>query len=332
MGRVLGLFVALAVAGCGLDESGLADDGSAPIDAAQPDAPSQPDVAADAPPDAPPPPPIEAGLCDDDSGGCQSPDVPAGWTPVAYAENPQSGCPASSWSTADDDVTGVGVGTAQCSCDCSIAANPNCTTGTIATYYSDTAGCGTSGLGLQFTNGGCITVGGNLHAYYASTAIAPTDGQCTVTATSSGTLASTPVRLCIPDPECTTAACDGVAPAGFAACIVADGDQPCPSGSSFSVKHGIAKSAAASCTPTCGMACTFQGGCTNPQVKMFSSNACANLVDTLKSDGTCVSTNGGTYVASASYTATPSFSGCTASGTTSVQVVPTTPRTVCCKP
>ena len=329
MGRLPGLFLGLAVVGCGLDESGLADDGSAPIDAAQPDSPNS-DVAVDAP-DAQPPP-TEAGMCDDDSGGCQSPDVPAGWTPVAYAENPQSGCPTSLWSTADDDVTGVGVGTAQCSCDCSITNNPNCTTGTIATYFSDTPGCGTSGQALQFTNGGCIGVGGNLHAYYASTAIAATGGQCNVTTASSGMVASTPVRLCIPDVECTTAACDGVAPVGFAACIVADGDQPCPSGSSFSVKHAIAKSASASCAPTCGTACTFQGGCTNPQVNLFSGTSCGTLLDALKSDGTCVQTGGGAFVGSASYSATPSFSGCTASGTTSVQVVPTTPRTVCCKP
>jgi hypothetical protein len=288
------------------------------------------DAPPDAPSDAPPPPPIEAGLCDDASDGCQSPEVPTGWSPVAYVENPQSACPAS-WSTADDYVTGATQGTATCNCDCTVTTAPSCTTGTLPTYYSSGPGCGSQGVSLTFNQGGCVTVGGNLSNYYSSPALAPSGGVCNVQASSSGSLQSTPVRLCIPATECTWAACDGVAPPGYAACIVADGDQPCPSGSSFSVKHGIAQSVAASCS-TCGTSCTFQGTCDNPKLNTFGGVGCTNPGASLASDGTCVSTGGGGYVASATYSATANFTGCTAAGTSSVQIVPTTPKTVCCRP
>ena len=150
---------------------------------------------------------------------------------------------------------------------------------------------------------------------------------------SSGSLQTTPARLCIPDSTCQSAACGGLAPTGFAACIVADGDQNCPPGSSFTQKHSIAKSASPTCASTCGTGCTFDGSCTTPQLHTFTNGGCGTALVTLASDGTCVATgHGGSNVQSASYSATASFTGCTASGSTAVQIDLTTQRTVCCRP
>ncbi len=332
-----GVLVMLAGVGCGLDESGLE-----PGDAAtSPDVPSAKDVTTndvtidapivDAPPDVPLPP-VEAGVCDTDGNLCQPPDVPNGWTPVAYVENPTAACPSTSWTTQDDYVTSPTNGTAACSCTCNKTADPSCTTGTIATFFSGNNTCGNQGASLSFTNGACQNINGNLATYYSSTALGPTgSGSCNVQTATTGTLASTPARLCAPTPECASVACGGKAPSGYAACIVADGDQLCPSGSSFTVKHAIAKSVAPSCA-TCGSTCSVTGTCDTPQVHFFSQANCNSPLVTLPSDTTCNATNHNNQNAqSTSYTATPNFQ-CSTTATSSLSIVPTTPRTVCCRP
>jgi hypothetical protein len=222
---------------------------------------------------------------------------------------------------------------ASCSCGCTKTADPSCTTGTTNTKYSQPAGCANAGATLTFTNGACQALNGQLANYFSGTQIGASGGQCSVQATPSGSLQTTPARLCLPSTTCTSAACGGYAPAGYAACIVTNGNQNCPSGSSFSVKHPIAKSAAPSCAPTCGTGCTFQGQCSNPQLHTYSDGTCANEVVALQSDGTCVATNhNNAGVGSVSYSATGSFTGCTATGSSSVQVSLTTQRTVCCRP
>ena len=89
-------------------------------------------------------PPVDAGVCATDANTCVGPDVPLGWSPVAYVENPTGNCPTD-WDTADDYVTKVGNGNAKCGCSCSIATNPSCTTGTTSTKYSNNSGCGSTG-------------------------------------------------------------------------------------------------------------------------------------------------------------------------------------------
>ena len=331
--------------GCGLDESGIVPGGdggtildarldSNPVDSPPPvDGPPIVDAPGDVPSDVPADvqPPVDAGVCATDANTCVAPDVPAGWSPVAYIENSTNACPAD-WNTSDDYVTNVGNGNATCSCSCSIAAPPSCTTGTTNTKYSNNSGCGSNGVSLTFTNGACQALGGNLANYFAGSPIPQTGGTCNVTATASGTLTSTPVRLCVPVPGCDSAACGGYAPAGYKACVVANGDVACPSGSMFKNKHAVAKSASPGCTNTCGSGCTFQGsGCSTPQLHTFSDNNCNTSVVTLPSDNTCVATNNNNaYVGSVSYTATSTVTGCTATGSTSLQVSYTTQRTVCC--
>ncbi len=343
MGRrvVFGVLMIAGALGCGLDESGLEPPDAALPDVQTKDSPTTNDVTTndvttsdvilDAPPDVPPPP-VDAGICATDANLCQAPDVPSGWSPVAYVENPTSACPTTDWSTQDDYVTNVTMGTAACTCNCTTTADPSCTTGTISTFYSNGSGCGSTGLSLQFTNGGCVNLNGNLANYYSSTALAPSgSGSCTVASSSSGSLSTTPARLCLPTTSCQSAACGGAAPTGYAACIVADGDQACPNGSSFSVKHAVAKSASATCT-SCGSSCSVTGTCTNPQVHFFSAQNCNTALVTLPSDTTCNATNHGNQnVQSANYTATGNFT-CSTTATSTAQITPTTPRTVCCKP
>jgi hypothetical protein len=328
--RVIGVLLVLTSIECGLDENGLLQ-----TDASQSDVITTTDGGSDvvqtvdAPPDVPAPP-VEAGICDEDADYCQPSVVPSGWSPVAYAESPQTNCPTTDWPTQDDYVSNVQAGTAACACGCTKTSDPNCTTGKIATYYSGSPGCGNQGTSLLFADGGCIGVGAAIDNYYASTAIPPTgSGACTSQTTPTGNLATTAARTCTPDSKCTSATCAGTVPSGWLACIIADGDQPCPSGSPFSQKHAIAKSVAFQCAQTCG--CNVTGTCDTPQVHFFSGGGCTQPLVTLASDGGCEPTNNGnTNVATASYSATPNFK-CNSSGTSAVQPQPTTPKTVCCR-
>jgi hypothetical protein len=324
----------LAIAGvqCGIDEVGLLEgDASQLTDVVIGTDGGGSDVVQtqDAPPDVPAPP-VEAGICDEDADYCQPPNVPTGWTPVAYAENPQTNCPTTDWPTQQEWVSNIQNGNAACGCGCTKTGDPNCTTGKIDTFLSQQFGCGTQGTSLSFVDGGCVGVGGNLGNYYASSAIAPNgSGSCNAQAAATGTLATTPARTCAPETKCNSATCAGTVPSGWKACIIADNDQPCPTGSVFTDKHAVAKSVTFTCGQTCG--CNVTGTCDSPQVNFYSQNNCGSLLVTLPSDMTCSATNhNNQFVASASYTATPNFK-CNASGTSAVQRQPTTPTTVCCR-
>jgi len=333
MARRLVLVLLVSSLQCGIDEIGLVEGDAATNDVGVSEGGSDggSDVVQtqDALPDVPAPP-VEAGICDEDANFCQAPTVPAGWSPVAYAENPATNCPTTNWPTQTDWVANVQVGSAACGCGCSKTGDPNCTTGKISTFFSDQPGCGTQGGSLSFTDGGCVTVGAGIASYYSSTAIAPTGtGSCSTLTGQTGNLATTPARTCTPDPSCNSATCAGTVPGGWLACIIADGDQPCPGGSPFAQKHVVAQSVAFTCSQTC--TCNVTGTCDSPQVHFFNNGGCSNPLVTLPSDTTCTATNNGnTFVASASYSATPNFK-CNSTGSSTVQVQPTTPKTVCCR-
>ncbi|HEY2369464.1 MAG TPA: hypothetical protein VGH87_23865 [Polyangiaceae bacterium] len=332
MVRLLALFVLTGVQ-CGLDEGGVFEGDAATNDVVVASDGGGSDVVQtqDALPDVPAPP-VEAGICDEDADYCQAPNVPTGWSPVAYAESPATNCPTADWPTQSDWVANVQNGNAACGCGCAKTGDPNCATGKIDTFFSQSSNCTNQGTSLSFIDGGCTAVGGgNLGNYYASSTIAPSgSGSCTSQAAATGSLATTPARTCAPDSTCTSATCAGVVPSGWQACIIADGDQPCPTGSVFAQKHAIAKSVTFDCAQTC--TCNVSGTCDSPKVNFYSQGGCNNgLIVTLPSDTTCNATNNnGTSVAAASYTATPNFK-CNSNGTSAVQREPTTPTTVCCR-
>jgi hypothetical protein len=310
--RALGLIVSLVVTACGgADSSDLLDDASA--------ADGQTDARSDSP----------SSTCSTDAGAC---DVPAGWVPVAYASDTKSPCPTD-FGAADDVLADPVVGASACACSCTKTQDPDCETGT-----SNWSGVGATCSGfapypLNFSGGKCRVTSGTVDDYDKATAIAPSGGTCTVTSVAdNGAISGARSRICAADTACSAAVCGGYAPAGFTACIVSDGDVACPASSVFSVKHTVATKPTVQCSD-CGAACTFQGSCTNPQLSFYSNQTCSTLIVSIPADGTCDATGHfNAVIGGTTYTATPSFTGCTATGTSTGTLQLNGPRTVCCHP
>ncbi len=327
------------VIGCGLDESGLApvddaavnplpDGNVGPDGDVLPDGGGGPD-ASDAGLDVVQPP-FDAGPCYTDANACGGAEVPAGWTPVAYAENTQTACPQS-YGPADDALINVTTGNGACSCSCTKLTDPTCTTGTIHMKGKFNTCNGDDQGTITFTDGACVATDYFLHADEQATTIQPSGGTCDVAKVQdAGAVIGTDVRLCPPPAECQSATCAGYAPNGFAACIVHDADVPCPNGSSFSQKRLVEKTPTLTCSD-CGTACTFKGGCTSPTVHFWSDDTCQNGEDTVAADGKCHGTQQQGQYHGLSYTATASFNGCTATGKSNPSVTYASTRTVCCQ-
>jgi hypothetical protein len=97
------------------------------------------------------------------------------------------------------------------------------------------------------------------------------------------------------------------------------------------VKHTVAKQAHAQCT-SCGPACTFQGACGAGKVGFYTDAACTQLIVSIPV-GTCTQTNKSTApLGGMTYTATGTFTGCTATGTSTASLDLPGARTVCCRP
>ncbi|HEX7604397.1 MAG TPA: hypothetical protein VF316_22415 [Polyangiaceae bacterium] len=314
-------FAALALAACG----GPADSdlfGDAPEGGADVVVPKV-DGAADAAP--------EPTACSADANNCKTPDVPQGWSAIAYTKGTQTPCPQD-YGPPDDGIADPVLGPKACSCSCTKTQDPDCQTGT-STISGIGAQCNGFGATLNFVGGTCRKTGGTVDDYDKATAIAATGGTCAVQAVpNDGAITSDAVRLCPAGPKCLSAACGGYAPKGFTACIVSDGDVACPANSAFSVKHIVGNQVHAACT-NCGTACTFQGGCSAGKLGWYSDQNCQQLIVSIPANGTCAQTGkGGTPIGALQYTATGNFSGCTATGTSTASLDLPSPRTVCCRP
>ncbi len=309
--RALGLIAVFLVACGGADSNTLFDDASTP------------DGQADAPIDSPP-----SSACSTDTGACN---VPAGWVPVAYASDTKSACPTD-FGVADDVLADPVVGASACACSCTKTQDPDCETGTSNWSGVGSACSGFNPFPLAFSGGKCRVTSGTVDDYDKGTAIAPSGGACTVTSVADdGAISGTRSRICAADATCSAAVCGGYAPAGFNACIVSDGDVACPA-SAFSVKHTVSAKPTVQCSD-CGAACTFQGSCTNPQLSFYSNQTCGALIVSIPADGTCDATgHASAVIGGTMYTATASFTGCTASGTSTGTLQLNGPRTVCCHP
>ncbi len=311
--------VALALVACsGADPSPLLDQ-----DAATTTDGSQPDVAVDA---LPPTSACDAG------GACSAPDVPSGWAPVAFTTNASTPC-AKDYGTADDVLADPTVSSNACSCSCTKTQDPDCETGT-----SSWSGVGSSCTGfnpypISFSGGKCHVIGGTVDDYDKATTIAPSGGACTVASVAdNGAIGGKKARICAADATCAAATCGGYAPAGFDACIISDGDVACPASSAFSAKHMVSKNPTVQCSD-CGTGCTFQGSCTNPQLSFYSNQTCTALIVSIPADGTCDATgHANAVIGGMIYSATPSFTGCAATGTSTATIQATDARKVCCRP
>ena len=273
---------------------------------------------------------LPPGVCATDADNCKGPDVPQGWTAVAYTKDQKSPCPAE-FGPGEDVVTDAMAGAQACSCSCNKTQDPDCETGTTTVSGVGMA-CNGFGVKLNFSGGKCTPINGTVDDYDKATTIPASGGTCNIQAVpNDSAITSQPARLCPAGPKCQSASCGGYAPPGFTSCIVSDGDVACPMGSAFSNKHLVGTGAHAACSG-CGSACTFQGKCDNPKLNWYSNNNCANLIVAIPADGTCTQTNkGNAQIGALSYTATPNFTGCTATATPTASVDLQKPRTVCCR-
>ena len=313
--------LALALTACGgAADSDLFDEAT---DAGGPKV----DASTDAPPDARPDPTA----CTTDADNCKTPDVPPGWSAAAYVKGVQTPCPQD-YGPADDGVTDPVLGPNACSCSCTKTQDPDCQTGTSA-WSGVGATCGGFSVGFNYTGGACRPTGGTVDDYDKASAIAQSGGVCAVQAVpNDAAITSTTARLCIAGPKCQSAACGGYAPKGFASCILTDGDTACPASSAFSVKHVVAQQAHAACS-SCGTACAFQGACGAGKLTFYSDAACNTLIVSIPANGTCVPTGkANAVIGGLKYTASGTFTGCTATGTTTASLDLQNPRTVCCRP
>ena len=344
---------AVCLAGCGLDQAGQLQeteagpdvvvilDGSndrtvvdAPVDSpvdldasdGGTDASDGGTDASDAGTDA-----SDAGADASDAGcpltACTVANVPGGWEPIAYQEN-TGACPATFNGTAY--VTNPTVGGSTCTCGCSLTQNPVCDVGTSQTYFSNAAGCGSTGQALTFGGSGCLNFpGGNLANFYKSTALPVSGGACTA-APVTGSAVETTAESCAPT-VCKEDICAGNVPATYAACIETPGDQACPGSSPFTVKHLIGTNTNVSCSNSCSCAAT--GTCSAPKIAFYSDNSCTSLTVTLASDNTCIGTgSGGSFVSSGKYSATLTNPTCTKGGSTTATLDLQNKRTICCRP
>jgi hypothetical protein len=241
----------------------------------------------------------------------------------------KASCP-SGFGDGKDVVADPSLGTAACACGCTKTADPDCQTGN-STWSGIGPSCSTGASSIPYSGGACRPTNGTVDDYDRATTIPPSGGACQTQATPTGDVASTAARLCTPDAACAAATCAGFAPAGFRACIASDGDVPCPP-SPFSEKHVVAASASAQCSD-CGPGCTFQGSCQSPKLSFYSDSNCSQLVTSIPADGTCVATgHANAVVHGLVYTATPAFTGCVATGTSTPSLALQGARTVCCRP
>jgi hypothetical protein len=132
--------------------------------------------------------------------------VPTSAQRVALVDR-TSACPAG-WTSTDVVQAKAGDG---CACSCVLTTSPTCPANVnMATSYSDTAGCGSTGAVIKPSGSGvCTNLGfsGNLRAYFSATPPGPAGGAATATVGTDPAAISRPRRLCVPPAgSCSAAA------------------------------------------------------------------------------------------------------------------------------
>ncbi len=322
---IASFFAVSLIAACGGADSTTLFDSPSPTTTTDASPPNNDASSVDAALDSALPP----GVCDTDANNCKGPDVPQGWTAVAYSASGKT-CPKE-FAPGEDVVSDAMIGAQACSCSCSKTQDPDCQTGT-STISGVGMACGGFGAKVNFAGGKCTPINGTVDDYDKATTIPPMGGTCNIQPVpNDSAITSQTARLCPASPQCQSAACGGYAPKGFTSCIVSDGDVACPASSAFSNKHLVGAAAHVACNG-CGSACTFVGKCDTPKLNWYTTNNCSTLIVAIPADGTCTQTNkGNTQIGALSYTATPNFTGCTATATPTPSLDLQKPRTVCCR-
>lgn len=260
-----------------------------------------------------------------DAGTCGA---PTGFQPVLFATDRSGACPGGT--TSVDVAADPAAQAGSCSCDCAVTRDPPCVP-QLLPHARDTTSqptCNQQGSPWLIVDGGCNTpVQGYPHSLSMHWSLAPMPpldaGTCSGNATGDPSkVAFVAARLCV-DPTCKLAC----SPAGgFAACVQAPGDVPCPMPLK---KHLVGLSVSVACSACSGCAVAVDGGCRGT-LAVYSDSMCqTQLAGALPVDGTCFANgNVGTDVNSFRYTpsvATTCIPG-TSVGTASI----TQTQTVCC--
>jgi hypothetical protein len=260
-------------------------------------------------------PPDTADACVESACGA----LPSGAKRMALVDRTVA-CPAGFTST---DVVEAKPGDA---CACSAAlTSPTCPgKGSIATWYSGGAGCGSSGTTITSSGtGACMGLGGTLSNYFKATPPGPTGGGCPTTVTPDKTVVSSAKRLCEAT-ACAGAIC-GTSP--FLECV--EGGGAC--GGAFPNAHTIGTDLSVTC-PACSSALT-SGTCTGT-LDFYTGSGCTGTMTAYPVDGTCVAVTGSKSVATFTYT--PSAVTGASCGAPTYTKAPGTPvftgtRNLCCR-
>ncbi len=273
--------------------------------------------------------------------------VPPGWSIVAFADSPQTMCPAGFSANPTPVVFGAETPASNaCSCDsCTVSTGPSCVVGQIGGGYdqNNSRTCTTVSQPLANANPGTCNTDNPHGKLFGSdvewTAPGPSGGTCTAPAPVAHT---NRVSFAGQGMTCTPTAGTGCDDGGvcsppalaapFTLCVAAAGNVGrCPGGP-FTLDYGVVGSGASfSCSGSCG--CSVEASCTSGTVTYFRDGACtAGPTLVMPANGTCNGANGGgatfgSYV----YSATVSGVTCQVTGT------PTTSgmglageETICC--
>lgn len=261
--------------------------------------------------------PLPPTACGQDACGLT---VPAGWSLAAVTIN-TTPCPLGFDTT--DVVEKPVAGASACKCTCNVTSSPSCATGTVATKYDYSSGCGSTSSALVASADGKCNVtnlsNGN-HELFPSPPPAGT-AACLAPATADKTaVQSDALRVCSP-PTCGVA-CQG---AGFKTCLLAPGDMACPAGAPE--KHLVGTDVKLACT-TCGCTATGPTSCEGTWT-LYSDTACATLVDTVPPN-VCTQTTQ-TAIRSYKWSPVPISVKCDAGAPAPGVASLVGPTTVCCK-
>jgi hypothetical protein len=285
-----------------------------PGDASVPDAPAG-DTASVTAPDA-------LSAADSGCGACAL-TAPPSWSLVAFAPSTAAPCPAGFTTT--DVVENATPGTA-CSCGTGCQATADCTQIQIPTSAGN--GCADNATPVNPASGSCIDDNSFFigpQCGVGSVQLSVPTSQCVAAAPSqdlTGIVAQHD-RICQPAPAvCPSVACAPSVAPKFTPCIMAAGDQQCPS--TAATKHAVGAPSldcgTCSCTATvqCAGTLTFYpaGGCNGSPVPIAM--------------GACVPVVTNQTIGSYQWTASPSPPPTCAVGPPSASVTLTNPATVCC--
>jgi hypothetical protein len=332
--RFCAVIAAFGVTACGITAigtgelvPGVGEDGgpSAPADASgSGQGPADTSVDATAP----------APACNATGNACSAA-LEAGWTPLAFATDRRTGCPADF--TTIDLVTSPSANVGACTCGCQIAATdpPTCAQGTFATTVGSTNTCSSQGISYNVNGTGCTALAqsGSLSAYGKYPPLALDRGTCTSSAQKdTSKVASTAVRACVPSAACIEDVCLGTSATGsFSSCVVHDGDVACPAGP-FVTKTLAGTTA----TLTCGGCATCQNDatCGTATLRFYNDALCATQVASRIANDVCnpfVTGSAGVNASHFKYDVATNNPSCAPTSTPTTATGLDLARTICCR-